>query len=298
MKWAEGRASYAGPRMEGSGIRYATTTDGVHVAYDVFGDGPPLVYIPHWVTHLELLQQEPAAAQVLRTLASFSKVIVFDKRGTGLSDSVPVPALPTLEAWCDDVLAVLDDSDTPAAAFLASDGGAFVAQLFAALHPSRTTSLVLFGAAARIRWADDYPAGRPNHVVEDYLRALEASWGQRDIGGDLGSPSMAGDDAYRAWRIRFQRMAVRRRNHANDANAVRYRSAIHPWQHHRSNPGTPPSWRPVVLGGTRALPRCVDPGRTIRRTGRSGSQPRIRRLHASPQPHRGIREWRDPCPGT
>src|SRR5215211_3015810 len=127
-------------------IRYAKTSDDLHIAYQVVGDGPELVYMPHWATHLELLWEEPSSARVLRRLASFARLILFDKRGVGLSDPVPVPVLPTLETWCDDVLAVLEASGTDAAALVASDAGSFVAQLFAALHPSRTSALVLYGA--------------------------------------------------------------------------------------------------------------------------------------------------------
>jgi class 3 adenylate cyclase len=189
-------------------IRYAKTSDDLHIAYQVVGDGPALVYMPHWATHLELLWEEPSSARVLRRLASFARLILFDKRGVGLSDPVPVPVLPTLETWCDDVLAVLEASRTEAAALVASDAGSFVAQLFAALHPSRTSALVLYGSAARLRRADDYPAGLPHHVVDAFLDVVEQSWGTEPVGLDVSDPSAARDESFRAWQTSYQRQSA------------------------------------------------------------------------------------------
>jgi pimeloyl-ACP methyl ester carboxylesterase len=150
-------------------VQYATTADGVHIAYQVVGDGPPLFYMPHWATHLELIWEEPLIAGFVRRLATFSQVIMFDKRGVGLSDPVAMPMLPTLEKWCDDVLAVMEASGTERGALVGSDAGALLSQLFAALHPSRTSALVLYGTGARIRRAPDYPAGLPDRLVEPFL---------------------------------------------------------------------------------------------------------------------------------
>jgi class 3 adenylate cyclase len=189
-------------------VRYAKTADGAHIAFQVVGDGPALVYMPHWATHLEMLWEEPLISSFVRRLATFSKVIMFDKSGVGLSDPVPTPMLPTLEKWCDDALAVLDASSTDRATLVGCDAGAVLAQLFAALHPSRTSALVLYGTAARVRRAADYPAGLPDRLVELFLEMVEQGWGASPVGLDLSDPSMTRDEAYRDWQVRFQRQSA------------------------------------------------------------------------------------------
>ena len=189
-------------------MRYAKADDGVHVAFQVFGDGPGLLYVPHWATHLELLWEEPLIADFLRRLGTFSRVVLFDKRGTGLSDPVSTPVLPTLERWCDDALTVLSSAGIEEVALLGVDAGGLLMQLFAALHSSRTRSLVLYGSAARLRRADDYPAGIPDWLVTDYLDTVEQHWGSEILGLDLSAPSMVGDAAYREWVARYQRQSA------------------------------------------------------------------------------------------
>src|SRR5262245_4948883 len=151
--------------------RYARSGD-VSVAYQVVGDGAlDLVFVMGWVSHLDYFWAEPSFARFLRRLASFSRLILFDKRGTGLSDRVP--AVPTLEERMDDVRAVMDAAGSPRAALLGvSEGGAMCA-LFAATYPERTSSLILVGAFPRRLWAADFPWGRTPEEHEAYLAAIE-----------------------------------------------------------------------------------------------------------------------------
>lgn len=133
----------------GSEIRYAKS-GGVHVAYQLIGDGPRnLVFVPGFVSNLEVQWELPDFSRFVERLASFSRVILFDKRGTGLSDRVPTRELPTLEERMDDVRAVMDGAGvTQAVLFGVSEGGP-LSVLFAATQPSRSEGLVLYGSYAR-----------------------------------------------------------------------------------------------------------------------------------------------------
>ena len=173
-----------------------TRSGNVHIAYQVVGDGPlDLVYIPGWVSHVELAWEEPTLASFLERLASFSRLIVFDKRGTGLSDRVPDSQLPTHEERMDDLRAVMDAAGSDRAAIFGFSEGGSLATLFAATYPQRTIALVTFGCFAKRIWAPDYPwAPTPEQRERDYEVVA------RDWGGamDLASlvPSKAGDEAF------------------------------------------------------------------------------------------------------
>src|SRR6202140_3365440 len=130
----------------------------VHIAYQVLGQGPiDLIFIPGWVTHLELAWENPHQSRFLRRLASFSRLILFDKRGTGMSDRVPDANLPTLEQRMDDVRAVMDAAGSGPAALFGPSEGASMAILFAATYPERTTALVTLGAFACRHGNPEYP---------------------------------------------------------------------------------------------------------------------------------------------
>ncbi|TML93513.1 MAG: alpha/beta hydrolase [Actinobacteria bacterium] len=121
-----------------------TNADGVSVAYSVVGDGPPdLVFVPDWLTNLELLWDSPMSARYHERLASFSRLIVFDKRGTGLSDPVALTELPTLEQWMDDVRAVSDAAGSERPALMGVGGAGAMCMLYAATYPERVSALVL-----------------------------------------------------------------------------------------------------------------------------------------------------------
>jgi class 3 adenylate cyclase/pimeloyl-ACP methyl ester carboxylesterase len=179
---------------------------GVNIAYQVLGDGPmDLVHIPPFVSNLELQWDDPRQARYLRRLASFSRLIMLDKRGTGLSDRVDVASL---EDRMDDVRAVMDAADSKYAAVFGSSEGGALAILFAVTYPQRTSALVLYGAYSRLSWAPDYPRGIAGS--DEMLAAFETNWGR--VGGGLPlaflHPSRADDPAFQAAVARFERLSA------------------------------------------------------------------------------------------
>ena len=137
----------------------------VHIAYQVVGDGPfDLVFVPGFVTHVELQWKLPAMGAFIDELGSFSRLIRFDKRGTGMSD--PVSGAPTLETRMDDVRAVMDAVGSRRAAFYGLSEGAALSVLFAATYPERTAALVLRSCSPRTLWAPDFPWGRSDDAYQ------------------------------------------------------------------------------------------------------------------------------------
>src|SRR5438270_3698593 len=135
-----------------------TRSGDVNIAYQVVGEGPlDLVYVPGWVSHLEEMWEEPRHAELLRRLASFARVILFDKRGTGLSDRVSVENLPTLEVRMDDVRAVMDAAGSSSAALMGASEGGVMCLLFAAAYPERTRAVIGYATYAKRIWSEDYP---------------------------------------------------------------------------------------------------------------------------------------------
>ena len=157
--------------------RYARSGD-VSIAYQVTGEGPfDLVFVPGSLSHVELAWQVPAWASFYRRLGSFSRLIIFDKRGTGMSDRVA--GAPTLEQRMDDVRAVMDSAGSERAALFGLSEGGPMSVLFAATYPQRTWALVLCGAVVRALWAPDFPWG---YREEDYWRETaeeERRWGEQ-----------------------------------------------------------------------------------------------------------------------
>jgi len=175
--------------------RYAKSGD-LHVAYQVVGDGPfDLLHIPGFVSNVEAMWDEPLLARFLRRLASFSRLILFDKRGTGLSDRVPVYRLPTLEERMDDLRAVLDAAGSEQAALLSHSEGGNLAVLYAATYPERTRALVTTGMFATRIWSPDYPWAPKPEERERTIEALERDWGTPEPLVDL-APSRAHDRAF------------------------------------------------------------------------------------------------------
>src|SRR5262245_24928264 len=171
----------------------------------MFGAGPiDLVWMPHWATHVEMMWEDPLHAAFLSGLGAFSRVIVFDKRGVGLSDPVGLAAHPIVESWADDLGAVLDAAGVDRAAVTASDFAGYIAILFAAAHPERAQALVLVNTTARVTRAADYPIGVPDRVVEEALADVERGWGTAwDM--ELMDPSLAGNERMRTQLGRYQR---------------------------------------------------------------------------------------------
>ncbi len=185
--------------------RYARSGD-VHIAYQVLGDGPiDLVVVPGWVSNVECFWEEPHCAGFLRTLATFSRLIIFDKRGTGLSDRVP--HLPNLETRMDDLRAVLAAVGSQRAVLCGYSEGGPMCALFAATYPARTAGLVMLGSYASRAWRADAPWGRTAQEMDQFNRLCEAEWGA-PLAIDRIMPSVAQDEAVRRWWGRCLRMSA------------------------------------------------------------------------------------------
>jgi pimeloyl-ACP methyl ester carboxylesterase len=182
--------------------RYAKSGD-VHIAYQVVGDGPvDLVFVAGWITHLELAWEDPVAGRFLRRLASFSRLILFDKRGIGLSDRLPVNELPILEERMDDVRAVMDAAGFERAALLGVSEGGAMSALFAATYPDRVTALILYGSFARTG-----SHAMSQGELDARLNAIERDWPD-SMDPAVPAPSLAMDEGYRRWWRTFIRHAA------------------------------------------------------------------------------------------
>lgn len=186
--------------------RYAKSGD-CHIAYQVVGEGPfDLVFIPGFVSSVEYCWEDARLAHFYRRLASFARLIIFDKRGTGMSDPVPVEHLPTLEQRMDDVRAVMDAAGSQQAALVGVSEGGPLSLLFAATYPQRISAMAIVGTFARIAWAPDYPFGAKPEIWQALLDRMEEGWGQGVL-LSVFAHSLAGDAAARESWARFQRRA-------------------------------------------------------------------------------------------
>ena len=184
---------------------YAKSGD-VNIAYQVVGEGPrDLVVVPGWVSNIDLFWEEPRVAHFFQRLASFSRLILFDKRGTGLSDRVA--DMPNLETRMDDVRAVMDAVSSARAALLGFSEGGPMCTLFAATFPERTTALIMSGSYARRMWAPDYTWGTTRDTWEDFLDEVVRNWGGT-TGLDERAPSLSDDVSFRDWWARFVRQSA------------------------------------------------------------------------------------------
>jgi pimeloyl-ACP methyl ester carboxylesterase len=176
--------------------RYTRSGD-VNIAYQVVGDGPlDLVFVNGWGQSFDPGWDMEPIARFYRRLASFSRLILFDKRGTGLSDRVPLDDLPTLETRMDDMRAVMDAVGVERAAVLGQSEGGAMCALFAATYPARTKALVMVGSPARTRWAPDYPLGATDEELEELERSLLEGWNADLIRSllQMYGPSIADDE--------------------------------------------------------------------------------------------------------
>jgi pimeloyl-ACP methyl ester carboxylesterase len=180
--------------------RYARSGD-VHIAWQVFGEGDThLVVVPPFVSHIENFWDQPDCARWLSRLGSFARVVMFDKRGTGMSDRVA--DLPGVDQRMDDVRAVMDAAGIDRAALLGISEGGSLASLFAASHPDRCQALVLYGTFARFSsWLPTPEA------LDAFIGYIHSDWGS---GNSLGlfAPSRVGDPAFQAWWGRFERLGA------------------------------------------------------------------------------------------
>ena len=186
-------------------IKYAKN-NGVHIAYQIVGSGPiDLVLVPGWVSNIEIFWEEPNAVRFLRRLSSFSRLILFDKRGTGLSDKVCYT--PTLEERMEDVRTVMDAVNSKRAALVGYSEGGPMCSLFAATYPERTLSLIMIGSFARRIKTADYPYGISPEKYELFINQIEKKWGEA-VGLESRAPSFADDPLFRNWWARFLRLSA------------------------------------------------------------------------------------------
>jgi pimeloyl-ACP methyl ester carboxylesterase/DNA-binding NarL/FixJ family response regulator len=183
-------------------IRYARSGE-VRIAYQVMGQGAfDLVFVPGFISNLEVHWEDPGFVHLLKRLSAFSRLILFDKRGTGLSDRVASDALPDLATRMDDVRAVMDASGSGRAVLLGASEGAPMSILFAATYPQRVRSLVLYGSYAHF-----HSAVMGEDELQRFIANAEKDWG---TGASLGNfaPSRVGDPHFRTWWARFERLSV------------------------------------------------------------------------------------------
>ena len=188
-------------------MNYARSGD-LNIAYQVTGEGKrDLVYVPGWVSNIEVMWEDPGLARFLGRLASFTRLITFDKRGMGLSDAVSTDELPTLEVRMDDLRAVMDAVGSERATIFGHSDGGNMCILFAATYPDRTDGLILTGSCAKGIRSPEYPWAPTWEERLAEIEETERSW------GDLGSaeyyaPSRADDPAFRAWLQRYLRLSA------------------------------------------------------------------------------------------
>jgi pimeloyl-ACP methyl ester carboxylesterase/class 3 adenylate cyclase len=186
-----------------SEVRYARSED-VHIAYQVVGDGPvDLVYSPGIWSNLEIMWEWPAWADYLDRLASFSRLILFDMRGVGLSDRGNQP--PILELQTEDIGAVMDAAGSKTAAIFGGARAGAMSILFAATHPERTQALVLYAPVVKTLASADWPFGKSEQEQRRFVERFTAEMGTGD-NLDLQGPSF--DPAFKTWWARFERLVA------------------------------------------------------------------------------------------
>jgi pimeloyl-ACP methyl ester carboxylesterase len=184
---------------------YAQSGD-VNIAYQVVGRGPrDLVFVPGWVSNVELFWEEPTMVRFIERLASFSRLILFDKRGTGLSDRVV--DIPDLETRMDDLRAVMDAVGSARAALLGVSEGGPMSVLFAATYPERTAAMIMIAGFPRRTWAPDYPWGPKAEEFESFVEKAVSEWGGT-AQLDVRAPSLAHDARFCEWYSRLLRMSA------------------------------------------------------------------------------------------
>jgi class 3 adenylate cyclase/alpha-beta hydrolase superfamily lysophospholipase len=198
--------------VEAPEVRYARIGD-VNIAFQVVGSGPvDLLYIPGWISHLDLYWEEPVVARFLRRLGAGFRLIVFDRRGTGLSDRVPDDELPSLEGRMDEVGAVLDAAGSEQAAIFAQGYGTPLATIFAATYPERTRALVLYSPVAKTGLrTDDYPWGATLEEVKAFRARTLEGWGTEEFAREWLrrlAPSESDDSRQVAWHARLMRASA------------------------------------------------------------------------------------------
>jgi class 3 adenylate cyclase len=176
-----------------------------HIGYQVFGRGShDIVFVPDHPNNIEIMWEDPALSRFLERLGTMGRVICFDKRGTGISDPVPLGGLPTIERWMDDITTVIDEVGCKRIVVFGHGDGGPIAMLFAATYPERTEALVLGDTFARMREALDYPIGLSAAAAEAKAVGLYSSWGRED----RRPTARGGGGPAAGWRARFERLAL------------------------------------------------------------------------------------------
>lgn len=191
--------------MQRPETRYARCGD-ISIAYQVVGAGRiDLLYVQGWLSNIEYAWESPEYARFLSKLGRFSRLITFDKRGTGMSDRDV--GFPTLDQRAQDIRAVLDAVGSEQAALFGVSEGGGIASFFAATHPERVRALVLYGAFARRARASDYPWGQTREELEEFVTSFMKNWGQ-PVDLDEGAPSVAGNLSVRNWFAAYLRFSA------------------------------------------------------------------------------------------
>jgi class 3 adenylate cyclase len=187
--------------------RYTRSGD-IHIAYQIVGEGSlDLVFCHGWLSNLELMWEEPSFARFLQRLSSFSRLILFDKRGTGLSDRVAVNELPSLEQRMDDIRVVLDAARSRRSALFGFSEGGVLASLYAATYPERVSALILYGTPVKMIQDPSWPVGFPPELFAAFAKSLADNW-EHPIGLELWAPSVANDERMRRWWERYLRQSA------------------------------------------------------------------------------------------
>lgn len=187
--------------------RYAKSGE-LNIAYQVVGEDPPdLFFVSDWGGYIEGQWEHPLLARFLARLASIGRLIAFDRRGSGISDPVPLGNVATIEEAMDDALAVLGAVDSERAAVIGVGSGAPIACVLAATHPDRVTSLVLINAYARFARAPDHPWGLPDRARDRMLDEIEEGWGKGGA-AEVFAPSLEHDAEFRSWFARYRRLGA------------------------------------------------------------------------------------------
>src|SRR6201995_2435513 len=185
-------------------IHYAKS-GGLNIAVSVTGEGADLVVAPGFISHLDIMWEEPSVVHFYSRLAAFRRVVPFHKRGPGLSD--PVMHAPTLEESVDDLRAVMDAAGCERADLVGVSEGGTMAMLMAASHPDRVNALVLYGTFSRLLRAPDYPLGVTEEQLSELVEVSTKGWGE-GVGLGAWAPSRRGDADFRRWWARLQRVAA------------------------------------------------------------------------------------------
>ena len=198
--------------MEIPETRYAKTTDGVHIGFQVVDGGPTdLVFVPYDYSNIEASWDLPQYVSFVGGLATHARVLLFDRRGTGTSDRGSGDVTPPIEARMDDIRAVMDAAGSERACLFGIESGAALCFLFAATYPERTAGVVVFGAIVRGAWAHDYPWGWNEDEWSSWMEKVESGWGSPAFVRDVVewiSPSLAGDVTFARTMGRMLRLSA------------------------------------------------------------------------------------------